>query len=94
VRLTTWHPLSAKKLALTSLTSGGRSVGIVRLRTETMEYLAGSFNLFVSYDNHGLSNSMEQLVWGRAESIRPKVSLFNRLRLPNSASSSCFLQMW
>jgi hypothetical protein len=26
-----------KKLALTSLTSGGRSVGIVRLRTEAME---------------------------------------------------------
>jgi hypothetical protein len=27
-----------KKLALTSLTSGGRSVGIVRLRTEAMEF--------------------------------------------------------
>jgi hypothetical protein len=32
--LTTWHLLSAKKLVLTSLTSGGRSVGIVRLQTE------------------------------------------------------------
>jgi hypothetical protein len=30
--------LSTKKLALTSLTSGGRSVGIVRLRTETTEF--------------------------------------------------------
>jgi hypothetical protein len=27
-----------KKLALTSLTSGGRSVGIVRLRTEATEF--------------------------------------------------------
>jgi hypothetical protein len=27
-----------KKLALTSLTSGGRSVGIVRLLTEAMEF--------------------------------------------------------
>jgi hypothetical protein len=27
-----------KKLALTSLTSGGRSVGIVRLRAEAMEF--------------------------------------------------------
>jgi hypothetical protein len=34
-----WHPLSAKKLALTSLTSGGCSVGIVRLRTEATELL-------------------------------------------------------
>jgi hypothetical protein len=31
--------LSAKKLALSSLTSGGRSVGIVRLRTEATEFL-------------------------------------------------------
>jgi hypothetical protein len=36
VALTTRRPLSAK-LALTSLTSGGRSVGIVRLRTKTTE---------------------------------------------------------
>jgi hypothetical protein len=31
-------PSIRKKLALTSLTSGGRSVGIVRLRTEATEY--------------------------------------------------------
>jgi hypothetical protein len=31
-------PSIRKKLALTSLTSGGRSVGIVRLRTEAMEF--------------------------------------------------------
>jgi hypothetical protein len=37
VTLTTWHPLSAKKLAITSPTSGGRSFGIVRSRTQTME---------------------------------------------------------
>jgi hypothetical protein len=30
-------PSSHKKLAITSLTSGGRSVGIVRSRTQTME---------------------------------------------------------
>jgi hypothetical protein len=32
-------PSIRKKLALTSLTSGGRSVGRVRLRTEAMEFL-------------------------------------------------------
>jgi hypothetical protein len=32
-------PVSAKKLALTSLTSGGRSIGIVRLRIEAMEFV-------------------------------------------------------
>jgi hypothetical protein len=31
-------PSIPKKLALTSLTSGGRSFGIVRLRTEAMEF--------------------------------------------------------
>jgi hypothetical protein len=35
--LQTWHILS-QKLALTSPTSGGRSVGIVRLRTKATEY--------------------------------------------------------
>jgi hypothetical protein len=37
VTLTTWHPLSAK-VAIISLTSGGRSVGIVRSRTQTTEF--------------------------------------------------------
>jgi hypothetical protein len=32
-------PSIRKKLALASLTSGGRSVGIVRLRTKAMELL-------------------------------------------------------
>jgi hypothetical protein len=38
VTLTTWHTLSANKLAYTSPTSGGRSVSIVRSRTQTMEF--------------------------------------------------------
>jgi hypothetical protein len=33
------HPLYPQMLALTSPTGGGRSVGIVRLRTEAMELL-------------------------------------------------------
>jgi hypothetical protein len=37
VTLTTWHLLS-HKLAITSPTSGGRSVGIVRSRTQTLEF--------------------------------------------------------
>jgi hypothetical protein len=37
VALITRHPLSAN-LALTSLTSGGRSGGIVRLRTKATEF--------------------------------------------------------
>jgi hypothetical protein len=32
------HPLYPQKLAITSPTSGGRSVGIVRSRTQTMEF--------------------------------------------------------
>jgi hypothetical protein len=38
VALTTQHPLSAKKLALASLTGGDRSIGIIRWRTKTTEY--------------------------------------------------------
>jgi hypothetical protein len=39
VTLTTWHPLSAKKkLVLTSPTSGGRSLGVVRSRIQTTEF--------------------------------------------------------
>jgi hypothetical protein len=39
--------LYLQKLALTSPTSGGRSVGIVRLRTKAMEFVCYSFtNLF------------------------------------------------
>jgi hypothetical protein len=37
--VTTGHPLYPQKLALTSPTSGSRSVGIVRSRTKTMELL-------------------------------------------------------
>jgi hypothetical protein len=36
---------SPQKLAITSMTSGGRSVGIVRSRTQTMEFVL--FFLFV-----------------------------------------------
>jgi hypothetical protein len=32
-------PSIRKKLAITSPTSGGRSVGVVRLRTQTMEFV-------------------------------------------------------
>jgi hypothetical protein len=39
VVLTTQHPLSEKKLALTSPTSGGRSIGIVRSRTKATEFV-------------------------------------------------------
>jgi hypothetical protein len=45
--LTTWHPVIRKKLALTSLTSGGRSVGIVRSRTQTMELIGR--NIWVDF---------------------------------------------
>jgi hypothetical protein len=38
VTLTTRHPLHPQKLALTSQTIGGRSVGIVRSRTQAMEF--------------------------------------------------------
>jgi hypothetical protein len=37
--LTTWHQLS-EKFALTSPTRGGRSVGIVRLRTQNTEFFS------------------------------------------------------
>jgi hypothetical protein len=41
ITLTTWHPLSAN-LALTSLISGDRSVGIVRSRTQATEFSSQS----------------------------------------------------
>jgi hypothetical protein len=39
-------PSIRKKLAITSPTSGGRSVGIVRSRTQTMEFSLVFFNHF------------------------------------------------
>jgi hypothetical protein len=42
VTLTTWYP--PKKLALTSPTSGGRSVDMVRSRTQATEFSFFSFN--------------------------------------------------
>jgi hypothetical protein len=42
-------PSSRKKLAITSPTSGGRSVGTVRSRTQTMEF---RFLLVVTYSQH------------------------------------------
>jgi hypothetical protein len=38
VALTTWDPLYPQKLAVTSRTSGGLSVGIVRSRTQATEF--------------------------------------------------------
>jgi hypothetical protein len=40
VTLTTRHPAIRKKLALTSLTSGGRSVGIVNSRTKATKFFS------------------------------------------------------
>jgi hypothetical protein len=57
-------PSIRKKLALTSLTSGGRSVGVVRLRTEAVEFLSISrfsqWTLFfsVSYRNPATTFSL------------------------------------
>jgi hypothetical protein len=42
VTLTTWHPLSAN-LALTSPTSGSRSVGTVRSRTQAKGFVCFGF---------------------------------------------------
>jgi hypothetical protein len=44
-------PSIRKKLALTSLTSGGRPVGIVRLRTEALEFFMYEkiFNVIINY---------------------------------------------
>jgi hypothetical protein len=47
-----WHPLSAKELAFASPTSGGRSVGIVRSRTQSMElfsYMCNKLSFFLSF---------------------------------------------
>jgi hypothetical protein len=48
---TLWHPLSAK-LALTSPTSGGCSVGIVRSQTKAMEFSLVSFRICISHEWH------------------------------------------
>jgi hypothetical protein len=42
-------PSIRKKLALTSLTSGGRSAGIVRLRTEATEFFLLCYIELISY---------------------------------------------
>jgi hypothetical protein len=39
------HVVFPQKLAITSPTIGGRSVGIVRLRTQTMEFLLHAYNV-------------------------------------------------
>jgi hypothetical protein len=47
-------PSIRKKLALTSLTSGGHSVGIVRLRIEATEFFFSSYLISESVlKNHG-----------------------------------------
>jgi hypothetical protein len=45
-------PLYPQKLALTSLTGGGRSIGIVRSRTQAMEFSFFSFYIpwYISED--------------------------------------------
>ena len=40
-------PLYPQRLALTSPTGGGRSVGIVRVRTKATELLFGNFNVSI-----------------------------------------------
>jgi hypothetical protein len=41
--------LYSQKLVLTSPTSGGRSVGIVRLRTQATEFVFFQYSLFAMY---------------------------------------------
>jgi hypothetical protein len=41
------YPLYPQKLAITSLTSGGRSVGIVRSRTQTMEFFYAKLSQYL-----------------------------------------------
>jgi hypothetical protein len=45
VTLTTWHPLSVKELALTTLTSGGCSIGIVACGLRPRSFFIPSFLL-------------------------------------------------
>jgi hypothetical protein len=49
------HPLSAKVGTLASLTSGGRSVGIVRLRTQATEFFS-----LVYYEHTRIINASKQ----------------------------------
>jgi hypothetical protein len=60
----TLYPL---KLALTSPTSGGRSVGIVRWRTTAPEFLVGSVDILeyrvASMSYPFRSNFMAKLIW-------------------------------
>jgi hypothetical protein len=52
-------PSIRKKLALTSVTSGGRSVGIVRLRTEATEFF--SVLLFSTADTAVIASCIKRL---------------------------------
>jgi hypothetical protein len=79
-------PSIRKKLAITSPTSGGRSIGIVRLRTQTMEFIHEWINLVPP-----LYNRHSNLPWlhhshlcRRHRSPRLWQSLFRRLpKTPN-----------
>jgi hypothetical protein len=49
-----------KKLAITSPTSGGRSVGIVRSRTQTMEFI---FKRILTYKNNVYYMSAKEIAY-------------------------------
>jgi hypothetical protein len=51
--------LYPQKLAITSLTSGGRSVGIVRLRTQTKEFVF-FFHLWLHFTDHYHTKTSDQ----------------------------------
>ena len=55
-------PLYPQKLALTSLTGGGRSVGIVRVRTKATEFM-GSFKRYIVVERHTVVPQSKNRPW-------------------------------
>jgi hypothetical protein len=83
-----------KKLALTSLTSGGRSVSIVRLRTEASEFFF--CKKLKKYKSPGSNQILAELIQGRGNMLLPEIhtligSVWNKEELPAKLKESNML---
>jgi hypothetical protein len=83
------------KLAITSPTSGGRSVGIVRSRTQTMEFSLVFMMKCVSADNYFIDGEMFQWrdiceVRTYKPSILVYIYIYISISIENSVRNSCW----
>jgi hypothetical protein len=88
----TFYP---NKLAITSPTRGGRSVGIVRSRTQTMEFFECLAHLiffqFITLKMYALNTALKKAPWSESESelYRPSDRRLSAKWLPIFANRVC-----